>query len=452
MIPPGIISQLDGLADLDFEGLPGIKPGELPQFGSIGKGTGYGSAINNALDSLDGFYDEFKAAAKQSSAALGGKIAESTIDLAGTIAGVTPLGPFASVAGPAMKKVIGWVTKIADNAQIRSQWVRCHEIEVDIVQRHLTGGVAFRRRLSIPQYTDCTPTHDPRRRLVVTPQRHDAPWLTVPPGLKSAYGSYPVPRGRVKSGFMVHCGAGSNAGEWNVERNKNRQSKKGLRRPTGYADFTALLYPWWCGNGPPRPAPAINKKSQAGNQYFSDPNIIMMAIQQQMLTDPLMNFFTPLAAVQGMRISLQVFGSGSKKIVNANETLYANDLQVGAALDLCSAFIDARVNFLQNEKALKVLANNINAPSMDPELKEAFFAKGSPKPKVPMRLSGLVKKTAAEKKGGAYLAAKNGEPIRLSPELMGSLQIKNDGTKNKSNAAPLLIAGAAAVAFMAMRK
>lgn len=461
MFPPGIAAQLDGLSDLGFDGLPGLEAGELPKFGSLEKGVGYGRALTDALDSIDDSYQEFKEAAKQSSFALGQEIADMSIDLAGTIAGATPLGPLASIAGPAMKKVLGFITKIGDNAQIRSEWVRCRKIEVDIVRKHLTGGQVMANRLKIPSYTDCTPMHDARRRLVVMPQKHNAPWLWLPPGLPSVMYNYPQPEGRVTKGFMVRCGLGSNAGEGNVERNKRRQSRKGMRRPSGYADFTALLYPWWCGNGPPRPAPAINKTSNAGNHYFSDPNIRMMAIQQQLLSDPLMNFFVPINSVKLMKASLKLFGAGPKNITNAKKTKKATDVQVAAAIELCSAFIDARVNFLKSDYGLSVLQDNLHSPSLDPELKSAFKQKPPRKPighlvsLKPREVNALIKKDANERKNELYLAAKRGEPIRLPPELMGSIGFSNADTdqKKSKSAAPVIIVGAAAAAaFMAMKK
>ena len=165
----GISFELDKLSSDGFDGL-GNKSGSDVEYDD------YGGKIQDAINSLDNAYSEFKQAANSSNAAVAGLAMNKSIGIAAIAAGHFLPPGVANIAASAFKLFFGTLSKIGDNAQIRSKWVRCRKIERIISDKMPEGEpAAYLVRLQDYRWTDCTPITDSRRKLPVTAQRKFAP-------------------------------------------------------------------------------------------------------------------------------------------------------------------------------------------------------------------------------------------------------------------------------------
>jgi len=410
-IPTGWFENLDVLSGAGFPGLEGIKPGMLPtDLPNMAMPDGIANPLSNIRGSLDEVWAPFDAAMQATGPATWSAWTRAGLSAVGKGLSFVPgIGP-AAMAG---SQVLDWFfEKLGQRDSFQAEeslYTRCKKIEAMLMEGLVPPSLGGAVRASVtiddlPSYTDCNDPVDPRRRTVVTPQKEWAPWTY------SLNGDVPFrqPSGNCGAGFAVQrCGDPSGT------YNKKRRGAGG-KRCHGAAQFTALLWPWWCGNGPPRLAPAVcrgGSKPQDCHLY-SDPNAMLDQLQVMMLGDPLVNAQSDLQKVMLMRDDLETF-LGVLRIENAKGVERVTTEQVLAAIGMCDAFINARVTFMKSAEfrdQVTMLAKAKN-PSLDLALYRALEIE-HPYSKIPLP-KGLPWPTNNKgSKPGAKPGAKMPERIR----------------------------------------
>jgi len=449
------------------------------------------------INALDGIYSDFASAAKASGPGAWSAWAKAGLTTAGTIGAAIPgVGPIAKMAAAPLGWLLEKLGQRSEYNAARAQFERCKKLEVLLreslqppaMQGRIVSSVTVER---LPAYADCNNPADIRRRTVVTPQNEWAPWTF---DLNKAGVAFPEARGNCGKGFALK-GCGSPPGTGNSHRRR-----AGGSPCSGGAQFTALLWPWWCGNGPPRPAPFVKR-----GELQKDVNGLLQALQSAMLRDPVVNAQLDIQKIIDMERDLGRFTGSDMRIRNAGgQSFHITLAQVEAAQALCAAAVNARVSFLKSKGFMKRIESYISHGnrSIDPELYAAF---GVPAPgqatatqpgtmpprmawpplMIPVPFPGrkgwfifvqdpeLNKKSAKlisiqKPKRGSFskkepakkpklareiILAKKGEPVFESGDVKDKDAKPDDLVSGKkSSAAPVLIAGAAAVALMAMKK
>jgi len=220
--------------------------------------------------------------------------------------------------------------------------------------------VAFFDRVQLPDYTDCRPTGAARLRPVLPPQKMSAPWYTAADYNGSGY---PQPEGNCGKGYAVGCGP--------IGDGRNKWPGAGGKPCKGFADFSALLYPWWVGSLEPGPAPALLAadvpKNLTATFYVADANPPIIAAQAEILGTMESNFRVSLErVVRHRQAMIDLLGKGRTMRVapsSANYRLTDEILNVG--ITMCDAFIAARASFAASPEGLAYLQANRGAPGLD---------------------------------------------------------------------------------------
>lgn len=285
-------------------------------------------------------------------------------------------------AGPVLDAIIGAVRTATEIQSLAGRYHRARRIRriftgertgklPNVVNEYPDHAVAFRDRVSLPWWTDCRgPFKAARLRTVVPPQTRNAPWH--PAGHLG--GGYPPARGNCSSGYAVGCGDGDGRKRW---------PGAGGKPCEGYADFSALLFPWWTASQPPGPIPAVRAGDVPNNLnaafYTIDPNPDVLAIQARLLGDLASNVRVPLArVVQARAALLDLRGQDRVMTVapaSANYTI--NDRAIDAGVAMLDAFIAARAAWVRSTQGRDYL-ERFRGGSIDPSA-TAEASAGAPK-------------------------------------------------------------------------
>lgn len=343
--------------------------------------------ILEGLDSIEGVMNTVLQLGASTTGAIG--MASSALAAA---------SPYVSIAVVAIAGILDLALDIREMHVAMSMFRRAKGVQ-KMVEDNLGDGIPFANDVATLSYTDCNRATNIRRRTVVTVQKNRAPWRNP--------GSFRKYQGNCSGGFKVKfCDHG--------EGNSKAVGAEGARC-YGDVDLSSLLYPWWCGNGPPRPAPLVDASgsiSLIGQKYNyeRDPNTTLIVMQQRLLRDAIANALVPGTQVEDARRNLVAFRMGPRKISNAKETLTVTEDQINGAIGLCEAFLRARAGFARDDKTRAFLANRFAEASpqlrasIDPLFLQAVMAPNEP------RVMVIVPGTIPSKNGRPPDTLGTGEP------------------------------------------
>lgn len=370
--------------DFGIEGIPDLQTGKMP---SPEETSG---PLLNAIESLPAEFSQFKKAAFMAQGSIYDQI-KGAKDVIATGLGIAlpNAAPLINLASTAFDLTMGLAGKIVERNIAEGMNERCRQL-TKALRSNLAPNdrmILMGNDVSLPSYTDCRSAINPRRRTVVTPQTRPAPWRSQTVPMYFPFNDtwdvvqrgYKEPTGNCKSGFAVaFCGNG---------RYNKKAPGAGGSRCHGNADFTALLYPWWCGNGPPRPAPAIDWND---GEFYYDPNAMLMGYQQALLTNPALNARVPVEGALNMQAALLTFLEDRMVIEDAAGRVFtADELTVPLmnAAEQCRMFVEARQSMMKTgefQQAVELLRND---PYLDPLLQQAVGVA----PKKPKRIRDRIR-------------------------------------------------------------
>lgn len=446
-LPPGIIENLDFLGELGFEGVPDLPSGSIPSLvpdsleGSVNMGMG-------VLTQLDSTLAEFSEAAKMEGRDRAFAMAGAGLGALGTASAMIPgVGPFAKAGAAAARWFMDKIKDSLDKKAARSIYERCDRIAI-MLRNSISPDEKYVEARAyvypVPRYADCRA--QPVSRTVVTVQRHFAPWNILAGNRRE----FPTPKGRCGDpSFPVYCGTPPGTGDI-CQPFRGVKCGGSVKRCTGAAELTALLYPWWCGNGPPRIAPSIDDSDR---NLHRDVNAQLLEYQTRMFFNPYINATVNLQSVLNMMDSLKAFSSDPRIINGADEEYFIGPDEIGAAIEQCNAFINARVSWMKSVEFNEVITNMIDYPVLDPLLADAL--RSSPGKYKPSRARPWPGKTRpgarVDPKRQPLLGASAGDDKKIPgrPMKEKNTAAKGGGGK-KSSALPLLLVGGAVAAGAVM--
>lgn len=356
--------------EVDKEGAVPLKE-VIPYVEAATMSLGKSSFTQGVVEGLETIEDVMQAVVKLGSGASSAIGFASSIGVASQ--SLAAAGPYVGVAVIAIATILDLALDIRDMQVAMSMFRRAKYVQ-KMVEDNLGDGIPFANDVATLSYTDCNKATNIRRRTVVTVQKARAPWRNAGPFRKY--------EGNCSGGFKVKfCSHG--------DGNSKAIGAEGARC-YGDVDLSSLLYPWWCGNGPPRPAPLVDASGSISligqnYNYERDPNTTLIVMQQRLLRDAVANALVPGTVVQNARRNLVAFRSGSRKISNAKEILSVTEDQVNGAIGLCDAFLRARAGFVRDAKTREFLASRFAGASpqflasLDPSFLQAVVTPSEPR-------------------------------------------------------------------------